>query len=148
MQSALSKLSAVAPMLHEPTEGLTELESAGIFPPGDTDMFEAWSAALRAVTDDAGLAVTLTRPSPDRIGGRRGTHSEHLEPLLTEMSEVFRLEPDAAWRVALGHRRLSILDLSEAGGQPMVYRDRLWPTYNGAAMAEEIEQLVADAPAS
>ena len=34
--------------------------------------------------------------------------------------------------VALGHRRLSILDLSPAGHQPMCYGDRrYWITYNG-----------------
>jgi asparagine synthase (glutamine-hydrolysing) len=32
---------------------------------------------------------------------------------------------------ALGHRRLSILDLSAAGHQPMAFRDRLVVTYNG-----------------
>src|SRR4051812_6694012 len=32
---------------------------------------------------------------------------------------------------ALGHRRLSILDLSEHGLQPMPYRERYWLTYNG-----------------
>lgn len=33
--------------------------------------------------------------------------------------------------VALGHRRLSILDLSPRGHQPMSYRDRYWIAYNG-----------------
>lgn len=33
--------------------------------------------------------------------------------------------------VALGHRRLSIIDLSIAGKQPMVYQDRYWISYNG-----------------
>jgi asparagine synthase (glutamine-hydrolysing) len=32
---------------------------------------------------------------------------------------------------SFGHRRLSILDLSEHGQQPMLYRDRYWITYNG-----------------
>ncbi len=32
---------------------------------------------------------------------------------------------------ALGHQRLSILDLSQDGHQPMSYRNNLWITYNG-----------------
>jgi asparagine synthase (glutamine-hydrolysing) len=45
-------------------------------------------------------------------------------------SDYLSLEP-GPWRVALGHRRLSIIDLSAAGRQPMQYRERLWLTYNG-----------------
>jgi len=37
----------------------------------------------------------------------------------------------SSWDVGLGHRRLSILDLSPTGHQPMVYRDRYWIVYNG-----------------
>lgn len=33
--------------------------------------------------------------------------------------------------VGLGHRRLSIIDLSPHGHQPMAYRDRYWIVYNG-----------------
>lgn len=33
--------------------------------------------------------------------------------------------------LSFGHVRLSILDLSELGAQPMVYKDRYWVTYNG-----------------
>ena len=40
-------------------------------------------------------------------------------------------QPAAGWRVALGSRRLSILDLSDAGHMPMVYRDRFWVVHNG-----------------
>ncbi|MEI2700403.1 MAG: hypothetical protein V9E94_19490 [Microthrixaceae bacterium] len=39
---------------------------------------------------------------------------------------------DAAAGVALGHRRLSILDLSPLGHQPMLSRDGRWViAYNG-----------------
>jgi asparagine synthase (glutamine-hydrolysing) len=45
-----------------------------------------------------------------------------------------RLSPQAAslkpW-LALGHRRLSILDLSPFGHQPMCYQGRYWIVYNG-----------------
>jgi asparagine synthase (glutamine-hydrolysing) len=37
----------------------------------------------------------------------------------------------SAWEVGLGHRRLSILDLSFTGHQPMVYHDKFWIVYNG-----------------
>jgi asparagine synthase (glutamine-hydrolysing) len=33
--------------------------------------------------------------------------------------------------LALGHRRLAIIDLNVRGRQPMCYRDRYWITYNG-----------------
>lgn len=33
--------------------------------------------------------------------------------------------------IALGHRRLSIIDLSEAGHQPLCYNDRYWISFNG-----------------
>jgi asparagine synthase (glutamine-hydrolysing) len=37
----------------------------------------------------------------------------------------------SGWQVGLGHRRLSILDLSSAGHQPMLYEDKFWIVYNG-----------------
>ena len=37
----------------------------------------------------------------------------------------------AAGPVALGHRRLSIIDLSDAARQPMAYAERYWIVYNG-----------------
>lgn len=48
--------------------------------------------------------------------------------------------------VAFGHRRLSIIDLSKQGHQPMQYKDRYWITYNGEIfnyieLKEELEKL-------
>src|ERR1051326_3755006 len=42
------------------------------------------------------------------------------------------VEPtDSKWIVGLGHRRLSILDLSASGHQPMCHEGRYWVAYNG-----------------
>lgn len=43
------------------------------------------------------------------------------------------LQPDkhSGSYIGLGHNRLSIIDLSEAGHQPMSYMNRYWITYNG-----------------
>lgn len=48
--------------------------------------------------------------------------------------------------VALGHRRLAIVDLSTQGHQPMSYRERYWMTYNGEVynyleLREELQKL-------
>ncbi len=60
--------------------------------------------------------------------------------------QTLSLDPQAPWRVGLGHRRLSIIDLSDAGRQPMSYRDHLWITFNGEVynyleLRDELEQL-------
>ncbi|MBM3918414.1 MAG: phenylacetate-CoA oxygenase subunit PaaC [Sphingomonadales bacterium] len=58
---------------------------------------ERWLEALHTILESAGLHL----PDPDRTepvyGGRKGYHTEFLQPLLTEMTEVFRLDPQAEW---------------------------------------------------
>ena len=57
------------------------------------------------------------------------------------------LPPEAEWRVAFGHRRLSIVDLTPAGHQPMVHAPTgLAACYNGeiynhVELRRELEQL-------
>lgn len=70
----------------------------------------------------------------------RGTSADQLRTRVTAMADTLRHRgPDDAgvWveeaaGVALGHRRLSILDLSPLGHQPMLSRDGRWViAYNG-----------------
>jgi asparagine synthase (glutamine-hydrolysing) len=53
---------------------------------------------------------------------------------------------DGQWRLGLAHRRLSILDLSPRGHQPMQYRNRWWIVFNGEVynfreLATELRRL-------
>ena len=52
---------------------------------------------------------------------------------------------DSAAHIGLGHQRLSIIDLSSAGHQPMCYLGRYWIAYNGEVynyieLRQELEQ--------
>lgn len=70
----------------------------------------------------------LAHRGPDDEGAvvlRDGLPIELRKPLLTGLEEK-------GFEVGLGHRRLSIIDLSEAAHQPMTNEDRsLWVVYNG-----------------
>jgi len=72
-----------------------------------------------------GIAGIVGDSDPDRI--ERMTASVTHRGPDSAGTKVFPKE-----RLALGHRRLSILDLSERGAQPMSdARERYWITYNG-----------------
>ena len=97
LQAALDQLSPMAPMLFEPVDQEAELIGAGLYPQAEKDMFQAWRDVLQHVAHEGGLSLELSPPTEGVPGGRRGHHSEYLKPLLDEMCEVYRLEPDAAW---------------------------------------------------
>jgi ring-1,2-phenylacetyl-CoA epoxidase subunit PaaC len=97
MQSALGQVARLAPGLLEPTEGVELLEAQGVYPRIEPGMFECWSAGLLQVAREAGLELDVRPPEAGVIGGRRGKHSSTFKTLLDELTEVYRLEPEAAW---------------------------------------------------
>jgi ring-1,2-phenylacetyl-CoA epoxidase subunit PaaC len=96
-QEALNALAPLPPGLFEPTEGLGLLEAEGIYPKTEPGMFERWSENLGSVARDAGFTLTLQPAMAAGMGGRRGKHSAAFLPLLDELTEVYRIEPEAAW---------------------------------------------------
>ncbi|MGH2496286.1 MAG: asparagine synthetase B family protein, partial [Ktedonobacteraceae bacterium] len=75
----------------------------------------------------AGTLASMTTEISYRGPDDEGTmlfynHDERWEPGNGEQTN---------WQVALGSRRLSILDLSPAGHMPMSYQSKFWITYNG-----------------
>ncbi len=86
--------------------------------------------------DDSGtvmLAPLGSRPGPRWWELTEQDRSRALPDLQTRgLGRSAIPHSDRHYRLAFGHRRLSILDLSMAGHQPMSNRDRsIWLTYNG-----------------
>jgi ring-1,2-phenylacetyl-CoA epoxidase subunit PaaC len=96
MQAALDMLFPYALGIFEPSRYDEELSTSGIFP-GEAELQHRWLDEIVPVLENSGYCV----PSLDAVepvyGGRSGYHSEHLGPLLDEMTAVFRLDPDAEW---------------------------------------------------
>lgn len=96
LQAALDRVATLAPGLFEPVAQQADLEAAELYPAHET-MYRDWKLALESATSHGGLTLALPPEPENTPGGRDGRHTEHLAPLLDEMCEVFRLEPDAAW---------------------------------------------------
>ena len=65
---------------------------------GEYELQRTWLKKITPIIAAAGLKI------PDEVkaaeiayGGRKGFHSEHLKPLLDEMCEVVRTDPEAEW---------------------------------------------------
>lgn len=56
-----------------------------------------WIQAVKPIISEAGLIVPETSTWKPVVGGRMGQHTENLQPLLDEMTEVFSVDPGAEW---------------------------------------------------
>jgi asparagine synthase (glutamine-hydrolysing) len=61
----------------------------------------------------------------DRIVERMSQHLTHRGP------DASGLRKSPSGRVALAHRRLAVIDLTDTGRQPMACAERFWVTFNG-----------------
>ena len=90
MQSALNECWPLALGMFEETEGEKELAEKNIFG-GENLLFEKWMNDVAPVLLECGLKI------PDNaapvLGGRKGFHTEWLQPLIEEMGSVLRSEP-------------------------------------------------------
>lgn len=96
MQSALNEAFPLALGIFEPGDYEKEIMEVNIFE-GEKALQEKWLEKITPVV----VAANLTLPAIDTVtpayGGRRGYHTEHLQPMLNEMCEVFRIDPAAEW---------------------------------------------------
>jgi len=64
---------------------------------GEEALLNEWYPKVKAIVESVGLTIPALDMSKAIVGGRKGDHSEHLQPMLTEMTEVYSIDPDAEW---------------------------------------------------
>ena len=96
MQTALNEAMPYALGIFEPSENEAELISAGVFV-GEKKLQELWLDRITPIIDRAHLSMPDLSKIEPKFGGRKGYHTEYLQPMLDELSEVYRLEPTAVW---------------------------------------------------
>lgn len=96
LQEALDIVYPLAFGLFEPTSFDAEIKAEGLMAT-EAELEATWVAEMKSLLEAADLKVPAVEDKTIGYGGRSGKHSEHLAPLLLEMSEVFSLDPAASW---------------------------------------------------
>lgn len=96
LQTALDEAFPMAYGLFEPTVYSDILDLEEVQPHEDTLMKE-WQVLIYPLIEGAGLRLPDNSRFADHFGGRSGYHTPHLQPMLTEMQEVFAIDPEARW---------------------------------------------------
>lgn len=96
MQKALDYAMPFAMGIFERSPYESELVQSGIFG-GEEELERRWIARINTVIAGTRLQLPDISKLSAVEGGRAGKHSEYLQPLLNEMSEVFRIDPNAEW---------------------------------------------------
>jgi ring-1,2-phenylacetyl-CoA epoxidase subunit PaaC len=96
MQAALNYAMPYALGIFEKTPYEDALISEGIFA-GEEKLQQLWLDKVTTIVTADGLQMPVGDNAKIIYGGRKGFHSEYLKPLLEEMTEVTRIDPNAEW---------------------------------------------------
>jgi ring-1,2-phenylacetyl-CoA epoxidase subunit PaaC len=96
LQKSLEQAMPYALGMFEESPYEKEIMEAGIFE-GEKKLKELWMAKVEETISQTSLHLPDWKIVQPITGGRIGKHTEHLQPLLDEMSEVFRIDPGAEW---------------------------------------------------
>lgn len=96
MQTALNECWNYALGMFEESEFEQQLISEKIFD-GEAELQKRWLGIISPILTKATLTIPDESTWQPQLGGRKGIHTEHLQPLLDEMSEVFKIDPTAEW---------------------------------------------------
>jgi ring-1,2-phenylacetyl-CoA epoxidase subunit PaaC len=64
---------------------------------GEDHLLSHWQVRVEEIVGQTKLKLASWNSITPVMGGRKGDHSKYLQPMLDEMSEVFRIDPTAEW---------------------------------------------------
>lgn len=96
LQNSLNTAMPFALGMFEESPHEKELINSKIFE-GEQALKDRWMKKMEEVIAQTSLTLPDLKTVQPVMGGRSGKHSEHLQPLLDEMSEVFKIDPTAEW---------------------------------------------------
>lgn len=96
LDKSLNDLWPYALGIFEPSPYEKDLIESGIFV-GEEAIKESWINSLNAILEETELSFRATQSAEPVYGGRMGKHTEYLQPLVEEMSEVVGTDPTAEW---------------------------------------------------
>ncbi|MBX2904127.1 MAG: phenylacetate-CoA oxygenase subunit PaaC [Chitinophagales bacterium] len=96
LQKALNESWHFALGVFEEGEHEAELIANKVFA-GEAALKHKWIEKIAPIIEAANLKLPTTDESKIVFGGRKGFHSEYLQPLLEEMTEVTASDPNAVW---------------------------------------------------
>lgn len=96
LQKSLEYALPYALGIFEPSPYEDELIKSGIFA-GENALKNRWIEKAELIIAQTSLTLPNINSIQPILGGRQGKHTAHLQPLLDEMSEVFKIDPTAEW---------------------------------------------------
>lgn len=96
MQNAFNFAFPLAFSLFEVCDYHTILANEGIIQ-SEQDLENQWINEVKSIVQKTPITFPNIDNKTIHYGGRLGNHSEFLEPLINEMSEVFVIDPNAKW---------------------------------------------------
>ena len=96
LQEAFNQVLPMAYSLFEATEHSATLKADGIMDL-ESELEAEWEKRVTQLFTESGLKMPEVADKTAFYGGRSGNHTDHLAPLLAEMTEVFVIDPAAKW---------------------------------------------------
>ena len=96
LQQSLNIAFPFALGMFEPSPYEADLQHENIFP-AESIIQAQWLENIKKILSQTQLQLPEPNAVSPVLGGRRGQHSEYLQPLLDEMAEVINIDPNEEW---------------------------------------------------